>query len=76
MLIERERARIKKRPTTKAACCCGNQKNTHTHTHTHKYRSIAEGRPCPSKLSQIKTNHLVTELIEKHIITKQEHRLF
>jgi len=74
MLIERERARIKKRPTTKAACCCGNQKNIYTHTH--KYRSIAEGRPCPSKISQIKTNHLVTELIEKHIITKQEHRLF
>jgi len=52
------------------------QPKKYTHTHTHKYRSIAEGRPCPSKLSQIKTNHLVTELIEKHIITKQEHRLF
>ena len=34
MLIERERARIKKRPTTKAACCCGNQKNIYIHTHT------------------------------------------
>jgi hypothetical protein len=36
MLIERERARIKKRPTTKAACCCGNQKK-YTHTHIQIY---------------------------------------